>query len=286
MDHDDLPIGRILTRREVLALFGLAGTAALAACAPAAAPANTASPTDAPATVAATQAPAMGDEAATSAALAAQPTLATTPTPEVIAGGALPSCVVAPAMAQGPFFVDDKLNRSDIRTNTADGTVSAGAEMQLTLRVLQAGSNGCTPISNALVDVWHCDARGLYSGVADPRASTAGQDFLRGQQLTDASGQATFTTIYPGWYPGRAIHMHFKVRGAAAGQNYEFTSQLFFDDAFSDKVFANAPYAKPGRHTYNTEDGIFMRSGGDVMKLNVTEAGGTFTASFDIGMQV
>jgi protocatechuate 3,4-dioxygenase beta subunit len=286
MDNDDLPVGRILTRREVLALFGLAGTAALAACAPASTP--TAAPaTQAPATtVASTQAPAMGDEAATSVALAAEPTLATTPTPEAVAGGALPACVVAPAMAQGPFFVDDKLNRSDIRTNTADGKVSAGAELLLTLRVLQAGSNGCTPIQGALVDVWHCDAQGFYSGVADPRASTAGQDFLRGQQLTDANGQAAFTTIYPGWYPGRAIHVHFKVRGSTAGQNYEFTSQLFFDDAFSDQVFTQPAYAKPGRHTLNTEDGIFMRSGGEVMKLNVTEAGGKYTATFDIGMQI
>jgi protocatechuate 3,4-dioxygenase beta subunit len=190
-------------------------------------------------------------------------------------------------MTEGPYFVDDKLNRSDIRVNTADGKVSEGAEMKLTLRVLQAGGDGCTPLQGALVDIWHCDAQGVYSDVTDRSFSTVGQDFLRGQQLTDANGQVTFTTIYPGWYPGRATHIHLKVRGSnAAGQNYEFTSQLFFDDAFSEAVFTQPAYVKSGRHTLNTEDGIFMRSGGDVMKLEVVEAGGIYTSAFDIGMQI
>jgi protocatechuate 3,4-dioxygenase beta subunit len=295
MDHDDEPVGRILTRREVLALFGLAGTAALAACAPAATtpvPANTASPateaaTQAPATQAATETPAASFEAATSTAIAAEPTLAATSTTEEVAGGALPACVVSPAMTEGPYFVDDKLNRSDIRVNTVDGKVSEGAEFKMTLRVLQAGNNGCTPLQNAVVDIWHCDAQGVYSDVNDRSFSTVGQNFLRGQQVTDANGQVTFTTIYPGWYPGRATHIHFKVRSAAsANQTYEFTSQLFFDDAFSNMVFSQAPYAKSGRHTLNTEDGIFMRSGGEVMKLDVKDAGGSYTSLFDIGMQI
>lgn len=295
MDNDDRPVGRILTRREVLALFGLAGTAALAACAPAAtssaptAPAASATtePTTAPATEAATETPAVSYEAATSTAIAAQPTLAATPTTAVVAGGGtVPSCVVSPAMTEGPYFVDEKLNRSDIRVNTADGKVSEGTPFTLTMRVLQAGSNGCTPLAGALVDIWHCNAQGVYSDVTDRSFNTVGQNFLRGQQVTDANGQVTFTTIYPGWYPGRATHIHFKVRNAAsATQTYKFTSQLFFDDAFSDAVHAKAPYVKSGRRTQNSEDGIF-RGGGNAMLLDVRDAGGSFTASFDIGMQI
>jgi protocatechuate 3,4-dioxygenase beta subunit len=294
MDNDDRPVGRILTRREVLALFGLAGATAMAACAaPAASTPSTQTSTAAPATDAATEAPAAATEtpavsfeAATSTAIAAQPTLAATPTTEVVAGGALPSCVVSPAMTEGPYFVDDKLNRSDIRANTADGKVSEGREFKLTMRILQAGSNGCAPMQGALVDIWHCDAQGVYSDVTDRSFSTVGQNFLRGQQVTDANGNVTFTTIYPGWYPGRATHIHFKVRsGASATETYEFTSQLFFNDAFSDQVFAQAPYVKSGQRTLNSRDGIFQ-GGGNAMLLDVEDAGGTFTASFDIGMQI
>lgn len=286
MDNDDRPVGRILTRREVLALFGLAGTAALAACAPAATkPAPSA--TTAGATTEPMTAPAVSFEAATSTTIAAEPTLAATPTTEVVAGGeALPTCVVAPAMTEGPYFVDENLNRSDIRVNTADGKVSEGTEFMLTMRILQAGANGCTPMQGALVDIWHCDAQGVYSDVTDRSFSTVGQDFLRGQQVTDANGNVTFTTIYPGWYPGRATHIHFKVRsGASANQTYEFTSQLFFDDAFSDQVFANAPYAKSGQRTLNSQDGIFQ-GGGNAMLLDVKDAGGKFESSFDIGLQL
>ncbi len=301
MENDDLPVGRILTRREVLALFGLAGTAAMAACAaPAAttpsAPTQAASATT-PATEAATLAPTLEAtaaatetpaslEATASAAIATEPALAATPTTEVVAGSTLPACVVAPAMTEGPYFVDENLNRSDIRANTADGSVSEGVEFKLTMRILLAGGDGCAPMPGALVDIWHCDAQGVYSDVTDRSFSTVGQNFLRGQQVTDANGSVTFTTIYPGWYQGRATHIHFKVRsGASATQTYEFTSQLFFDDAFSDKVFSQAPYVKGGRRTLNSEDSIF-RGGGNAMLLDVQGAGDGFEAAFDIGMQM
>ena len=110
-----------------------------------------------------------------------------------------------------------------------------------------------------MVDVWHCDAAGVYSGVSDPGFDTSSQQFLRGYQVTDRSGRAQFTTIYPGWYPGRTIHIHFKVRtNATGGQAYEFTSQLFFDEALNDQVLAQPPYAARGqRNTFNSEDNIY-----------------------------
>ncbi len=84
----------------------------------------------------------------------------------------------------------------------------------------------------AIVDIWHCDAAGVYSDATDPGFNTVGKKFLRGYQVTDANGGVQFTTIYPGWYRGRTVHIHFKVRAKAkSGQSYEFTSQLYFDDA-------------------------------------------------------
>jgi len=118
----------------------------------------------------------------------------------------------------------------------------------------------------------------VYSDVDNAR----GQKFLRGYQTTDASGSAKFTTVYPGWYQGRAVHIHFKIRPTSSS---EFTSQLFFDDALSTQVFAQAPYSQKGTQgiTRNAADGIFQQSGGK-LTLNVTKSGDVYAATFDIGL--
>jgi protocatechuate 3,4-dioxygenase beta subunit len=138
--------------------------------------------------------------------------------------------------------------------------------------------SACVALDGAMVDVWHCDALGAYSDVENAR----GQKFLRGFQKTDASGSAKFTTIYPGWYQGRAVHIHFKIRPTSAS---EFTSQLFFEDALSTEVFAQAPYSQKGTQgiTRNAQDGIFQRSQGK-LTLSVTKSGNTYAATFDIGI--
>jgi hypothetical protein len=122
-----------------------------------------------------------------------------------------------------------------------------------------------------VVDVWHCNALGVYSDVSDPSFNTSGQKFLRGYQVTVNDGVARFTTIYPGWYQGRAVHIHFKVRSSASsGSAYEFTSQLFFDDALTDRVHAQQPYASKGqRDLRNSQDGIYNQ-GGSQLLLTVT----------------
>ena len=195
----------------------------------------------------------------------------------------LPSCVVTPEQMEGPFFTDVRLNRSDIRSDPADKSVKEGVLLALTLRLSSVGAAGCTPLAGAMVDVWHCDAAGEYS---DSGRNTAGKKFLRGHQLTDAKGAARFTTIYPGWYPGRAVHIHFKVRmvaGPALGS--EMTSQLYFDEAITDRVLARAPYSVRGQRTRNSEDGLFRRNGSRLM-LALAESGSGYAGEYHIGMKL
>jgi len=205
--------------------------------------------------------------------------------PEATAGEA-PACVVRPEQTEGPFFVEERLNRSDIRLDPMSGAAVAGAPLALTFRTSRAGGGRCTPLAGAIVDVWHCDAAGVYSDVRDPRGRTVGQKFLRGYQMTDASGVARFVTIYPGWYEGRAVHIHFKVRTQVDGRGREFTSQLYFDDALTDAVHRQAPYAaRRERRTRNDGDGLF-RHGGRALLLNVTEDGRGYAGTFDLGLEL
>ena len=164
------------------------------------------------------------------------------------------SCVLTAALTEGPFFVDEKLNRSDIRTDPTTGVVSAGIPLALTFNVERVTSSACTPLTGAYLDVWHCDSTGTYSDV-----SGSSRKFLRGYQITDANGIAAFTTIYPGWYSGRAVHIHFKLRlYAGTTKTYEFTSQFFFDDTLTDSVYTQSPYSSRGtRDTRNASDGIY-----------------------------
>jgi len=203
-------------------------------------------------------------------------------------GVVLPSCIVRPAETEGPYFVDEKINRSDIRSDPSTGALSAGAKLDLTFAVAKISGSNCTAYADVLIDVWHCDALGVYSDVSDPGFQTSGKKFLRGYQVTDASGVARFTTIVPGWYQGRTVHIHFKIRSdPASGSGLEFTSQLFFDDTDIDKIHANQPYAQKGQRTLrNAGDGIYQ-GGGDQLLLSLTGGGGSgYGSTFDIGLQV
>ncbi|HEX5635658.1 MAG TPA: intradiol ring-cleavage dioxygenase, partial [Gammaproteobacteria bacterium] len=183
-----------------------------------------------------------------------------------------------PEMTEGPYFVDEMLNRSDIRSDPTDGTVSVGTPLELTFNVSQVSANGCVPLEGAQVDIWHCDAFGVYSDVQN----AVGKKFLRGYQATDANGLATFTTIYPGWYPGRAVHIHFKIRI----NGYDFTSQVFFDDAYTDQVYLQEPYSQRGeRNPRNDNDNIY-NNGGSQLLLTTTPTATGHAAIFDIGIQI
>jgi protocatechuate 3,4-dioxygenase beta subunit len=266
-DDDDRLIGRVLSRRDVLALMGAVSVSAVAAaCAPGSAAGGLVSPSASGAT--GTTAGAASAIAAASAATGAS---------------SLPSCVVVPALTEGPYYVDEKLERSDIRPDTSTGKAVDGATLTLDWVVSKVDGSACVPLEGVLVDVWHCDALGEYSDVG----SEQGHDFLRGYQHTDANGQATITTVYPGWYQGRAVHIHFKIRTdpAAASGGFEFTSQLFFDDAFSAKVYSTGVYAPKGTpDTPNASDGIYQQSQGMTL-LDVVPDGDGYKATFELAVQ-
>jgi protocatechuate 3,4-dioxygenase beta subunit len=198
-----------------------------------------------------------------------------------------PLCVVRPEQTEGPYFVDERLNRSDIRSDPTDGRVKSGTPLALTLQVSRLGAGDCQPLPGAQVDIWHCDAQGVYSDVQDPEFNTIGQKFLRGYQITDARGEARFVTLYPGWYPGRTVHIHFKIRTAlVARRSFEFTSQLYFDDGLTDRVYVDPPYAAKGPRTARNQHDWFFRRGGDQLMLAPTTVADGYAASFAIGLQL
>jgi hypothetical protein len=153
-------------------------------------------------------------------------------------------CERTPEQAEGPFHVGSA-TRGDIREDRP------GTRTRLGVRVVDAAS--CAPLPGAVVEVWHCDAAGDYSGFED-----AGRDtrFLRGAQPADGDGIAEITTVFPGWYSGRAPHVHAKVR---TGEREVLTTQLYFDDAVSAAVYENEPYVRRGgRWVRNADDGIYV----------------------------
>jgi protocatechuate 3,4-dioxygenase beta subunit len=172
-----------------------------------------------------------------------------------------PSCVLTGAAEEGPFFVDDRLERSDVRGDPETGAVSTGVPLRLRFVVSRAETGACTPLTGAMLDIWSCDALGAYSDVSGGMGQhpTMGHKFLRGYQITDHHGVAEFTTVYPGWYPGRTVHVHFKIRlFTGSARRYEFTSQLFFDDDLTNRVHALRPYADKGkREVVNENDHVY-----------------------------
>lgn len=157
-------------------------------------------------------------------------------------------CVLTPEQTEGPYYIDNDLIRSDIREG------KDGVPLELRLKVLNASS--CAPIAGATVEVWHCDALGNYSGVN----GQAG-DFLRGGVRTGKDGQATFRTIYPGWYQGRTTHIHVKVH---VGTQEVHTGQLYFQDSANERVYTSSPYDSHGTpDTTNASDGIYQQGGAE-----------------------
>ena len=166
------------------------------------------------------------------------------------------ACILTPQSEDGPFYLDPKL----VRTDVTEG--KPGVPLALRLRVIEAGP--CTALSNARIDIWHCDARGVYSAFPGQgerhNIDTTSKTFLRGTQMTNGAGWAQFATIYPGWYPGRATHIHFKV---FADDKTVLTGQTYFPDALNEFIYGNVGdyTGRPRqRATLNVNDYVVRKS--------------------------
>lgn len=193
------------------------------------------------------------------------------------------ACVLIPQETAGPFPLNLSTNQDYFRQDITEG--KTGQPLNLKLKVVNI-NDGCAPISQARVDVWHCDADGVYSGYANQNGgvNAQGQTFCRGIQLSDANGEVSFLTIYPGWYPGRATHIHFQVylnNGLIA------TSQLAFPEEINQVVHQTGVYTSQGQNpTKNTDDGIF-RSPADALQYQLaTTTQNTTTGGYDAFLKV
>jgi protocatechuate 3,4-dioxygenase beta subunit len=180
---------------------------------------------------------------------------------------------------EGPYHRDAQPSRRDI-VEDRDGVA-----LQLGVRLV---GDDTTPVRDAAVEIWQCDALGRYSGFPPPNDATvvtaagaprgeylADQTFLRGRQPTDDAGMVEFRTIYPGWYPGRTVHVHVMVHAG----DITFTSQLYFPDDLNDRVLSLEPYSqRPGRGTTNDTDEI-LPTGGDPAVLDVVADGAGYRAA-------
>lgn len=237
--------GRHITRREVFGVLGAAGAALAVGC---------------------------GSESPTS------PTATGTGGATTATGGATSgACVVSPQETVGPYPSLADLIRSDIREGRS------GTPVALTLTVVNVNS-ACSPVANAVIAIWQCDADGHYSQYNQPGYNGTAQTFLRGIQATDSSGQVTFTTVYPGWYAGRATHIHVEV--TVNGRSVKVT-QIAFPETVNNEVYRSGVYAARGQNpTSNTGDMVFA----DSLQSELASVSGNptagYTATFTVGISV
>lgn len=296
-------------RRDFLKL-GLAASAMglLAACGNAASPSSAASGTSpaagsqAPSQAASSAAPAASPATpSTSAAASAKPAASAAASPVATPQPLLSSagCVLSPEQTEGPYYIDTGLMRADI----TEGKPGLALRLHLTVQ----SANSCKALPGTTVEVWHCDAGGVYSGYgsagsaqaggAPPAAKPAGgpaggggghvpptnkETFLRGGQTSGAGGSVVFDTIYPGWYQGRTTHIHVRVH--AGGQTVH-TGQLYMSDAINDEVYAQQPYAAHGKKPLaNEQDGIY-RDGGPQSMLALSKTGAGYAGAITLGVK-
>jgi protocatechuate 3,4-dioxygenase beta subunit len=189
--------------------------------------------------------------------------------PAAVASGAV-SCVLTPEQTEGPYYIAGEKFRRDITEGRP------GLPLLLRLRVVNAST--CRPIEGAAVDIWHADARGIYSGFG---AGAGNRTFMRGIQRTDAKGLARFRSVYPGWYRGRTVHIHVKVHVAG---NVVHTGQLYFPDKITDRVFRRAPYSRRGKRTTRNSNDFVFANGGRRSMLTLRKIGSAYVGAITMGV--
>jgi protocatechuate 3,4-dioxygenase beta subunit len=191
-------------------------------------------------------------------------------------GGSASSCAVSPTETIGPYPSLTNFVRSDIREG------KSGTPLTLTITVVNA-NNSCGPVANAAVDIWQCDAGGNYSEYSQPGYNGTGLTFLRGIQMSDSSGRVTFTTIFPGWYAGRATHIHVQVKVNNAVVK---VTQIAFPESVIAAVYASGVYASKGQNpTSNSGDMVFADSlASELATVTGGDATTGYTATFTVGI--
>jgi protocatechuate 3,4-dioxygenase beta subunit len=228
--------------------------------------ARTLTPTEAPSNTPSPPPSATGTPEA-SATIAASETPAATSTP-------IPSCILTPEQVLGPYFIDVGLARSDVREDRE------GVVLRLALQLVAA--DGCAPIRDAVVNIWHADAVGVYSGFAGQPGGVdaTGETFLRGFQVTDADGRVEFTSVYPGWYPGRTVHIHVRIH---LDSTTVLVTQLYFPESITDAVHAQLPYSAHGARDVTNATDLLAGDDLDELLLELTETDSGYTGSIVLG---
>src|SRR5262245_2128464 len=242
-----------LSRREALTLLGAAGVAIVAAACSDGGSGDSAT----------------GSAAGSSASNSTSTPATTGSTSTAGAGTTTVDCVLTPEMTEGPYYLADGILRRDVTEG------KPGKALRLELVVADAAK--CTPVPGLMVEVWHADATGDYSGFGNGGATTT---FLRGGQNTDTDGKVVFQTIYPGWYRGRTVHIHVKVHDG----NTVHTTQLFFDQDLTNDVFTASPYQGHSGGTTNAQDNIYS-GGGAQTTLRMTPSGDGYIGSLNLGIK-
>ncbi len=228
--------------------------------------------------------------------------------PQQIASSTNKNCTLTPSLIEiegtpqqieGPYFVDNMPNRSDIRSEPSDGSLQEGIPLHIAFHVYNVtsnnanGENTCIPLGGAKVDLWHANPQGVYSGV--DQAGTGGLEYLRGYQTTDENGTVMFDTVYPGWYEGRAIHIHLKVRDfEGPNKTLEWTSQLYLNNSINEQVHSQPQYNSHGPVPMTNEedfiftgpstDGLVKNNTGNQLMLNLTKSDPGYNGNFNIGL--
>jgi protocatechuate 3,4-dioxygenase beta subunit len=227
-DRNDLD-GQLISRRRALGLFGSFGVVALAACTGSDRNSST------------------GTSSSSSPSSATSGSVGST-----TASTATAVCSEVPEETAGPFVVDLGDDQQIFRSDITEGR--EGVPLDVTMTLIDV-ARGCAPLAGARVDMWQCDKDGVYSAFSQADVDTAGETFLRGIQMSDDRGVVRFTTIYPGWYPGRATHIHFQV---FVDGEVVATSQLAFPEDVTRAVYDTSLYAEKGQSTTSTaDDGLF-----------------------------
>jgi len=186
------------------------------------------------------------------------------------------TCTVAPTETEGPF--PTKVPASYVRSDITDGRTGYKLTAKITIGNI---NNNCAALVGAIVDIWHCDAEGNYSeygGTGMQSTNYQSVHFLRGRQTTDANGLVTFTSIFPGWYSGRATHIHVHVYNAA-GTSLNVTQIAFPEGSGSSVALVNGYSKGMNGYTYNNADNVFSD---DKTGVQIAAVTGTLATGFDL----